>query len=311
LTWGHGRPIIAPLVSAVALPLWYVLSVAGLFGACLGSFLNVVIARVPHGRSVVSPGSACPRCGSAIRWYDNLPVVSWLWLRARCRRCGLPISVRYPVVELLVAGVAVLVAWRHGPSLEGLLELAFAALLVALAAIDLDTWLLPNGLTWPVIGLALAGAALGATPAGSLPSAALGAALGFLAFGAIWAVGEWVLKKEAMGFGDVWLLAGLAGWFGPKGLLPLVLLASTQGAVVGLAQIALGRGQPGRPEQARLEAVRPPAPATRAAADDEEDDWVPPRHSVPFGPFLVAAALEWLWAGDWLAARVGLLEIFR
>jgi leader peptidase (prepilin peptidase)/N-methyltransferase len=308
LTWRRGRPIIAPLVSAAALPQWYVLTLAGLFGACLGSFLNVVIARVPHGRSIVSPGSACPRCGSAIRWYDNVPVLSWLWLRARCRGCALPISARYPVVELLVTGVALLVAWRHGATLEGLLELAFAVLLVALAAIDLDTWLLPNSLTWSVIGLGLAGAALGGTPAGTLGSATLGAALGFAAFGAIFAVGEWVLHKETMGLGDVWLLAGLAGWFGPKGFLPLVLLSSIQGAAFGLAQLALGRGQPGRQE-----APSPPAgDRGRAGGPEAEvDDWVPPRHAVPFGPFLVAAALEWLWAGDWLAARVGLLEIFR
>jgi len=285
---------------AAGLPQGPVGAWVALFGALVGSFLNVVIARVPAGLSVVRPRSRCPRCLAPIAWYDNLPVLSWLLLRGRCRGCKLPISARYPLVELLVCGVALLCWWRHGFSLAALLELAFAAMLVALAAIDLDTWLLPNALTWPLLGLGLLGAALGATPAPSLASAALGAALGFAAFGAIWALGEWVLKKEAMGFGDVWLLAGLVGWFGPKGLLPIVLLASTQGAAVGLVQIALGKGQPGRDPEA------PPRPAAEG-----EDDWVPPRHAVPFGPFLVAAALEWLWAGGWLAGAVELFQVFR
>jgi leader peptidase (prepilin peptidase)/N-methyltransferase len=278
-----------------------------LVGALVGSFLNVVIARVPAGLSVVHPRSRCPRCLAPIAWYDNVPVLSWLLLRGRCRGCRLPISVRYPLIELLAGGVALLCWSRHGVSLAALLELAFATTLVALAAIDLDTWLLPDALTWPLVGLGLAGAAMGATPAPTLGAAALGAALGFLSFGAIWAIGEWILKKEAMGFGDVWLLAGLVAWFGPKGLLPVVLLASTQGAVFGLVQLGLGRGQRGPAPAAPQDTAAGAAPA----GGEADDDWVPPRHSLPFGPFLVAGALEWLWAGAWLADAIGILEAFR
>src|SRR6267143_5853770 len=111
-------------------------------GAVVGSFLNVVIARVPKGRSIVSPGSRCPRCGSPIAWYDNIPVLSWFLLRARCRNCSLPISPRYPLVELLTGVLAVAVVRRVGPSWTAVGYFDFAATLVALAYIDLDTWLL-------------------------------------------------------------------------------------------------------------------------------------------------------------------------
>src|SRR6266436_2254043 len=125
-------------------------------GAVVGSFLNVVIARVPKGRSIVSPGSRCPRCGSPIAWYDNIPVLSWILLRARCRNCGLPISPRYPLVEVLTGVLAVAVFRRVGPSWTAVGYFAFAAALVALAYIDLDTWLLPHQITWPLLALGLA-----------------------------------------------------------------------------------------------------------------------------------------------------------
>jgi leader peptidase (prepilin peptidase)/N-methyltransferase len=288
---------------AAGLPAGLVGAWVALLGGVVGSFLNVVIARLPAGESVVHPRSRCPRCRRPIAWYDNLPVLSWLLLRGRCRGCGLPISARYPLVELALAGAALLCWQRHGISAVALAELAFAAVLVALAAIDLDTWLLPNALTWPLLGLGLLGAGLGLTPAPSPGAAGLGAVLGFLVFGAIWAAGEWVLHKETMGFGDVWLLAGLGAWFGPLALLPLILLASSQGAVVGLALLALGKGQPGP------EAGAKPAPGQAEGAGDD-DGWVPPRHALPFGPFLVAGALEWLWLGGWLARTVGLFEVF-
>lgn len=309
---------------------------ATLLGASVGSFLNVVIARVPAGLSVVHPRSRCPRCLSPIAWYDNLPVVSWLLLRARCRGCALPISARYPLVELLVAGAAALAVTRHGPGAAAAAELGFAALLVALAFIDLDTWLLPHALTLPLLALGLAGSALGLTDAPSLASAALGAGVGFGGFAALALVAERLLGKEALGWGDVYLLGGLGAWLGVGALLPVVLLASLQGSLVGLALILLGRAQPGptgaAPPQAAagtppddgagLEATPAPddgsgdgaAPAAAAAvaeAEAEEEDWIPPRHAVPFGPFLAAAALEWLFLGGWLARLVPALSIFR
>jgi leader peptidase (prepilin peptidase)/N-methyltransferase len=290
-------------------------------GASIGSFLNVVIARVPRGLSIVSPRSRCPRCLAPIAWYDNLPVLSWLLLRARCRGCGARISARYPLVELLGAAAALLALRRHGLSGGAPAELAFASLLLALGFIDLDTWLLPHALTWPLIGAGLALSALGVTAAGSLPPSLYGAGIGFAAFAAVAAVGKKAFGREALGFGDVWLLAGLGAWLGVKALLPVVLLASLQGTAVGLVFAALGRlpkgdsppidqaaqteETAGRPE--RSEARR----AERSRRADPDADWVPPRNAVPFGPFLVAGALEWLYLGDWLASAIPTLDFFR
>lgn len=263
-------------------------------GAAVGSFLNVVIARVPAGESVVSPGSRCPRCAAPIAWYDNLPVLSWLLLRGRCRRCRAPISPRYVAVELVGAAAALLAWSRHGLSAGGAAELVLVALLVALAFIDLATWLLPNVLTWPLLGAGLAASALRLAPAPSLLSSALGAFAGFAGFALVALLGRALAKREAMGFGDVWLLAGIGAWLGAGALLPVVLLASIQGSVVGLALMALGKAQPG------------PPPGT-----PEGDAWVPPRNAVPFGPFLVAGALEWLYLSGALASVVPALETFR
>jgi leader peptidase (prepilin peptidase)/N-methyltransferase len=267
-------------------------------GAAVGSFLNVVIARVPAGESIVSPGSRCPGCRTPIRWWDNLPVVSWLLLRGRCRRCGASISPRYLLVELLGAAAA-FVAWRrHGLSPPAAAELAFVATLLALSFVDLATWLLPHALTWPLLGAGLAASALGLSAAPSLAASAAGAAIGFGAFAAVAWLGKLAARKEAMGLGDVWLLAGIGAWQGALALLPVVLLASIQGSVVGLLLVAIGRAQPG------------PAPGAAPPADDEEG-WVPPRNAVPFGPFLALGALEWLWLSGPLAALVPALDVFR
>jgi leader peptidase (prepilin peptidase)/N-methyltransferase len=291
-------------------------------GAVVGSFLNVVVARVPAGESVVHPRSRCPRCRTPIAWYDNVPIVSWLVLRGRCRTCGVGIPVRYLLVELAGGAVAVLAWLRHGASLAALAELAFVDVLLALALIDLATWLLPHVLTWPLIALGLLASAAGATPAGSLRGAAIGAGAGFAAFALVALVGRLVTKKEALGFGDVWLLAGLGAWLGAPALLPVVLLASLQGSVYGLGLVALGRSEPGPPPELEAnpegaaEASPPPLEDAEGVGEGEppplaEEVWVPPRHAVPFGPFLVAGALEWLYLGDWLASRLPGLDVFR
>lgn len=284
-------------------------------GAVIGSFLNVVILRVPEGLSIVHPPSRCPRCGAPIRWYDNIPILSWVLLLARCRGCRAPISWRYPLVEALGAAAALFAFERHGLSGAAAAELAFVDVLVALAFIDLDTWLLPHVLTWPLIVLGQAAAAYGVSAAASPEASALGVVVGAASFGAIALAGEKVFKKEALGYGDVWLLGGIGAWLGARGLLPVVLLASTQGAVVGLVLIALGRGQPGS-------AATPAAPveeaSTGAPADgepppagvDAEDAWIPPRHAIPFGPFLAAAALEWLYLSGPLARALPVLRPF-
>jgi leader peptidase (prepilin peptidase)/N-methyltransferase len=323
-------------------------------GAAVGSFLNVVVARVPAGESIVRPGSRCPRCRTPLAWYDNLPLLSWLLLRARCRHCGAPISWRYPLVELLGAVAAVAAFARHGFAVSALAELALAAALIALSFIDLDTWLLPHAITWPLLAAGLLLSAAGVTPAGAATPSLLGAGIGWVAFALLSVVGARVLRREALGFGDVWLLAAVGAWLGALALLPVVLLASMQGTVVGLALILLGRAEPGpqappgepvtadaggrggigtdRPEDAGAggladgTAVRAPEaaadgsdadgpPPPEASGDPEptdgDEDWVPPRHAVPFGPFLAAGALEWLWLGDWLAGLVPALRIFR
>ena len=251
-------------------------------GACVGSFLNVVIARLPRGESLVRPGSKCPRCQAPIAWFDNIPVLGWLWLRGRCRRCGQPISVRYPMVELLAGMLALGVLRRFGLSGTALGYFAFVSALISLAYIDLDTWLLPHQLTWPLIAIGLASplwnSALGWK--GSL----IGAGAGVAGLGAIALFGERVLGREIMGWGDVWLLGGIGAWLGWQALLPVVMLAAAQGALVGGLLLALGKAPADR--------EREPVPG--------DEEWVPPPHAVPFGPFLVLAALEQLFAGDFL-----------
>src|SRR5690349_13736293 len=196
-------------------------------GAVVGSFLNVVIARVPKGESIVSPGSRCPRCGNPIAWYDNIPIASWLLLRARCRKCGLPISIRYPMVELLTGVLAVAVFRRDGLGWVAIGDFALVAALVALAYIDLDTWLLPHQITWPLLVVGLASPLWNHEL--SWASAAIGAAAGFALFAAIALIGEKLLKRETMGWGDVWLLAAIGAWLGWPALLPVVLLSAVQG----------------------------------------------------------------------------------
>jgi leader peptidase (prepilin peptidase)/N-methyltransferase len=268
---------------------------AAVVGAAVGSFLNVVVARVPEGESIVRPRSRCPACKAPIGWYDNVPVLSWLVLRGRCRACGARISPRYVAIELLGAAAG-WVAWRrHGLSAAAAVELAFLAFLVALAAIDLDRWELPHELTRPLLVLGLAGSAVSLSAAPGLRSSAVGAAAGFAAFWLVMKVGALVARKEAMGVGDVWLLSGLGAYLGAAALLPVVMLASIQGSVVGVVLILAGKGQPGPDPE------RPPA----------EGEWVPPRHGVPFGPFLVLGAVEWLLLAAPLAELVPALEVFR
>jgi leader peptidase (prepilin peptidase)/N-methyltransferase len=310
---------------AEAIPAHLIAIWAALVGAVVGSFLNVVVARVPRGLSIVRPASRCPACGTPIRWYDNVPVVSWLLLRARCRACRARISVRYPVVELLGAAAALAAIWHRGPGLAALAEFVFAAFLVALAAIDLDTWLLPHSLTWPLATLGLVASAVGIAPARSLANSALGAGLGFMAFASVAVIGKWIARREALGFGDVWLLCGLGAWLGAAALVPVVLLASLQGTAVGLGLMLAGKAQTGERRAAVPPSDAPPAdeesappaeggppPAPKENLEpDQDQDWVPPRNAVPFGPFLALAAVEWLFLARPMARLFPALGLFR
>lgn len=255
-------------------------------GLLVGSFLNVVVHRLPLilergwkrdsaemlGVSVelpaeigiARPRSRCPKCGHQIRWYENIPVLSWLWLRGRCSACKTPISARYPVVELLTGVLFAATAWRFGAQPVTLLWCGFVAALVALAAIDWDTTLLPDGITLPLLWTGLVAAALGWTI--PLSTALWGAVAGYLS---LWSV-YWLFKlttgKEGMGFGDFKLLAALGAWLGWSMIVPIVLGASVLGAVVGLVMKASGALREGR--------------------------------FVPFGPFLAGTGIVVMLAGS-------------
>ena len=218
-------------------------AVAGVLGLVLGSFLNVCIYRLPEGHSVAKPRSRCPSCGAAIRAWHNIPIVSWILLRARCASCRAPISWRYPAVEAL-SGILALVLWRaYGPTPGFLVALGFGLGLVVLFFTDWDHQILPDAVTLTgfVAGLAVAwfnpflGEGTWARVWASLAGAALGA--GFL-----WGVGALysrVRHVEAMGLGDVKMMAMVGAFTGPSGVLFTLLGASVVGAVVGVAAIPL------------------------------------------------------------------------
>jgi leader peptidase (prepilin peptidase) / N-methyltransferase len=204
--------------------------VAAALGAILGSFLNVVIHRVPRGESLVAPGSRCPSCGTAIAPYDNVPVISWLLLRGRCRHCGVAISPRYPAVELLTAATFAAVVAVRGFD-EGLvLEWPFAAALIALAGIDLDHKLLPNAIVYPMAAYGLVATALVDTDDLVEHLLAGGGAFLFLLLAAL-------AYPRGMGMGDV-KLAGAMGLYLGLSIVPALFTAFLTGSVVGLAIMA-------------------------------------------------------------------------
>jgi leader peptidase (prepilin peptidase)/N-methyltransferase len=235
--------------------------VAGIFGLMLGSFLNVVIHRLPimmerdwagqcaelrgedppefEPLSLAKPRSRCPQCGHAISAAENIPLVSWLLLRGRCKGCAAPISVRYPLVELVTGVLFAYAGWHLGFSAAGLGALIFIAALIALTGIDFDTQLLPDDITLPLLWAGLLFNTFATYV--DLKSAVIGAVAGYLA---LWSV-YWGFKlftgKEGMGFGDFKLLAALGAWLGWQ-MLPLtILLSSFVGAVIGLSLMVFAR----------------------------------------------------------------------
>lgn len=213
---------------------------AFLFGLLVGSFVNVLIHRLPRGESIVSPGSHCPACGAPIRPRDNIPVVSWILLRARCRACGAPIAARYPAVELAngVLWSLVFLRSREWPELASGAFLASACL--ALAAIDAEFEILPDRITLTGILVGVALSLFSHTRAFS--SSLLGAALGGGGLFLVAFVYQRVAGHEGMGLGDVKMLAMVGAFLGPAGVLVTLLAASLSGSVVGLTLMALGRG---------------------------------------------------------------------
>lgn len=266
--------------------------VAALFGLLVGSFLNVVIHRIPKmmqresdnyvaqesGKepphtdryNLMVPRSSCPCCGHQITALENIPVISWLALRGKCRNCKAPISPRYPAVELLTAILSGVLVWTFGSGLAGLATLLFLFLLVAMTFIDIDTQLLPDDLTYPLLWAGLLVNLNGTFV--PLQDAVIGAAAGYLV---LWSV-YWLFKlatgKEGMGYGDFKLLAALGAWLGWAMLPTIILLSSVVGAIVGISLIVFAKRGRDKP--------------------------------IPFGPYLAAAGLIALLYGSDISARL-------
>jgi leader peptidase (prepilin peptidase)/N-methyltransferase len=266
---------------------------AAVLGLLVGSFLNVVILRLPvmlerrwradalalDGKApedappfdLIRPRSCCPGCKTPISALQNIPVLSYLFLRGRCGGCARPIGLRYPLYELASGIASALVAWKFGPGLACAAALLLTWFLIALAGIDLDTQLLPDDLTLPLLWIGLAANLLlpAAVPGSTLPvdlhSAVIGALAGYLSLWSLFHVFRLLTGKEGMGYGDFKLLAALGAWLGWQMLLPIVLGAAAVGAIVGISLILLRRHEQGVP--------------------------------IPFGPFLAAAG--------WLALLFG------
>lgn len=235
--------------------LWAVLF--GLLGLLIGSFLNVVIYRLPKmmehqwaeecaelSGTTVAPGekfnlmvprSRCGVCGHTIRWYENIPVLSYIFLRGKCSACKAPYNVRYPLVEASTGALFFLCAWRWGYSMTTLAWCGFSAALLTLAMIDWDTTLLPDDITLPLLWAGLLAAALQWNLGVGLPDALWGAVGGYLSLWLVYWAFKLVTGKEGMGYGDFKLFAALGAWFGWTALVPIILMASVIGAVVGLA----------------------------------------------------------------------------
>ncbi len=237
------------------------------FGLCIGSFLNVVIHRLPRGASVVTPPSRCPGCSYQLRWSDNVPVLSWLFLRGRCRKCRAPISIRYPIVEILTMLMFLLHVWVFGWSALMVVRVAFATALIALFAIDLEHHLLPNAITLP-------GIVVGLIVSLVLPPGIVDSILGMLLGGGVlWAIGEAYYRysgQEGMGGGDVKMLAMIGAFLGWKLVLVTLVLSSIAGSLIGMLVIAIKRGGM--------------------------------KHALPYGTFLALGALVASLVGDRIIA---------
>ena len=263
----------------------FFLSTIFVLGLMVGSFLNVVILRLPkmmerdwqsqcrdyleqesdsvaEPLSLAKPASTCPSCGHKIRFYENIPVISWLILRGKCSACRTPISIRYPIIELVTALFSVAVAWHFGYGWQALAALVLTWALIALSVIDIDHQLLPDSITLPFLWLGLI---LSLFPLfADMRAALIGAVAGYLSLWIVYQVFKLVTGKEGMGFGDFKLLALLGAWLGWQALPIVILLSSLVGAVVGVILITVQ----GRDKQT----------------------------PIPFGPYLAAAGwISLLW----------------
>ena len=232
------------------------------FGGLVGSFLNVCITRLPAEQSVVTPRSRCPRCEKMIVWYDNVPVVSWLLLRGRCRNCREPISPMYPAIELVTASAWAWFGWQYGAGLLALEGAVFLTLLIGIAMTDAREYIIPDEFSIGGLVFGLLFSVVGGVP--SVLQALLGAAVGLGLLWAVGAAGTWAFKEEAMGGGDIKMMAMVGAFVGWQGVLLTVFLGALAGAAVFLPVSLTGR-----------------------------------KKLVPFGVFLaVGAAVTYLWGPE-------------
>ena len=240
------------------LPREALIALAGLLGLLVGSFLNVVIYRMPkmmeqqwasecselsgvvaetavEKLSLMSPRSRCSNCGHSLSWYENIPVISYIFLRGKCSVCGTSFGLRYPAVELATACLFAFCAWRWGSTLTATAWCGFSAALLALAFIDWDTTLLPDDITLPLLWAGLILSAVQLNPGVTLSAALWGAVAGYMSLWLVYWAFKLVTGKEGMGYGDFKLFAALGAWFGWTALVPIILMASVIGALVGIA----------------------------------------------------------------------------
>lgn len=258
---------------------WLHASLAGMIGLLIGSFLNVVIYRIPkmmqresdnyvaseNGNelphtdkfNLMLPRSACPHCGHQITALENIPVISYLAISGKCTQCKAPISVRYPLVEILTGGLSAFMIWHFGSGVAGLASVLFVWFLIAMTFIDADTQLLPDDLTFPLLWCGLILNLNGTFT--SIESAVIGAVAGYLSLWSIYWLFKFATGKEGMGYGDFKLLAALGAWMGWAMLPVIILLSSLVGALVGISMIVFAKMNKSKP--------------------------------IPFGPYLAAAGL--------------------
>ena len=218
----------------------FLLAAAGVAGLMVGSFLNVLVHRLPRGESIVSPGSHCPACGAPVRAFQNVPVISWIALRGRCAACRAPIAIRYPALELANAVLWVLVA-RQGKDWGDIAGGAFlASACLALLAIDAEFQILPDKITLTGIAVGIGFAFV--TPSRSVPAALIGAGVGAGGLFLVAFLYEKIAGHEGMGLGDVKMLGMIGAFLGAWGVLVTILLSSLTGSIVGIALIASGKG---------------------------------------------------------------------
>lgn len=233
------------------------------FGSCIGSFLNVCIYRIPAEKSIVYPGSMCPVCGTAIRYYDNIPILSYTWLGGRCRSCRTRISVRYPLIELLTGIMALGLFFKYGPTIQMLVYFTFAAILIIITFIDIDHRIIPDSLSLP--GIVVFFCAALTIPSMTWHDSVLGIVVGGGSLFAVAVVYHLLTRKEGMGGGDIKLLAMIGALIGWKGVLFTVFVSSAAGTIIGLGIMIATR------QNMKL--------------------------AVPFGPFLSLGAITYIFWG--------------